>query len=198
MRLRIALLITALASLAMAGHPVAADPGAGGGANNIVRVQNQADGTLRARASAQVAQDAGPIVGNTNAASAASTCTDCQTVAVAVQVVLRSGGDDVFEPGNAATAVNSGCLRCHTFAYARQEILATDRPIPLSSETLGRVRAIEAQMQDVAASGRSDEEMAAALDSLSDDMVNAVNADVQAAGTSATRTTGRQIDHNDG
>ena len=204
---RAALVLAAVAAAFLGASPMAPlaaeehdqpGPGTGGGANNVVSVRNQQDGTLRSRASAQIAQDAGPIVGNTNLAEAAASCVDCQVVAVAVQVVIRSGDVSVDEPGNAAIAVNEGCLRCLAFAYARQEILRADRPVPVSGDAMAEVNAIEAEMQDVAASGLSDLEMWPLLDDLSERLVAVVEAEIANAGAAATRSTGRQVDRDEG
>ena len=195
---RTALLLIALASAVGAAAPVEAQPGTGGGSNNVVIVQNQEDGTLRSRASAQIGHAGGEVIANTNLAQAEASCTDCQVVAVAVQVVIASGEGSVFEPGNAAIAVNSGCSGCRAFAYARQEFLWVDRPVPLRGEAQAQIHALEAEMQDVAASGISDEEMEVALNDLSEQLIAVVQDQIWQAGTVGVRTTGFQVDRKEG
>ncbi|MFP5336166.1 MAG: hypothetical protein ACLGIV_12735 [Actinomycetes bacterium] len=69
---------------------------------------------------------------NANEAYAIASCTGCQTVAVAFQVVLVLGQADVVVPENYAVAVNYGCAQCVTAAIATQLVLTV--PEGLSEE----------------------------------------------------------------
>src|SRR5215218_945408 len=64
------------------------DPGSGqgGGANNVVIIENRVDGRLTTRGQVQLNRIPGPTAGPANLASANASCTDCQTLAVALQI----------------------------------------------------------------------------------------------------------------
>lgn len=94
-------------------------PGGGGG-DNIVQVINHSDGRVKMDGRVRLDQISGPNVGPKNEAFSYSSCTDCDTVAVALQVDLyRAGAHDV-RPFNKAMAVNFQCTRCVTVALAFQ------------------------------------------------------------------------------
>ncbi len=65
----------------------------------------------------------GDSVLNANEAYAFASCTDCQTVAVAFQVVLVLGQANVVVPQNLAGAVNYSCMECVTYALATQLVV---------------------------------------------------------------------------
>ena len=66
---------------------------------------------------------------NRNEAYALASCRDCQTVAVAFQVVLLVGSVDVVVPQNLAAAVNYACVECVTYALATQLVVSLDGPL---------------------------------------------------------------------
>ena len=150
--------------LTQGASPAPADPGAAAepsssstpalvgeaGAKNIVQVSNNQDRTLRAAGRVQLNQVPAPKVGPVNIADATSSCVDCQTLAVALQINLI-GRPAVFTPQNAAVAVNGGCLRCHTVAVAYQYNIRVDDPGQVPPEVMQLV----AQMkQELAALGQ--------------------------------------------
>ncbi len=59
-----------------------------------------------------------PVVENQNAAVAYASCSDCRTVAIAIQIVFIAGDADVVSPENVAIAINDGCMACETLAAA--------------------------------------------------------------------------------
>jgi putative peptide zinc metalloprotease protein len=75
----------------------------------------------------------GDTVANTNEAYALASCTGCQTVAVAFQVVLILGNADVVVPENVAAAVNYGCVQCVTQALATQLVVTLSGPLSAQS-----------------------------------------------------------------
>src|SRR5215212_11077575 len=86
------------------------DPGSGQGrgTKNVVVLQNRVDGRLTTRGQVQLNRIPGPTAGPVNLASAESSCTDCQSLAVAFQIDLISRTASSITPENAATAVNAG------------------------------------------------------------------------------------------
>jgi hypothetical protein len=61
-----------------------------------------------------------------NIAFAQGRCTDCQTIAVAVQVIVYKRGATNVQPQNVALAANVGCTRCVTIARAIQYVIPVD------------------------------------------------------------------------
>src|SRR5688572_28922586 len=60
----------------------------------------------------------------TNTAVAYSSCTDCRTVAAAIQVVLVAGPVGSATPENVAIALNYYCTECETLAAAYHFVFA--------------------------------------------------------------------------
>jgi putative peptide zinc metalloprotease protein len=63
-----------------------------------------------------------------NFAFANASCTDCQTIAVALQLNFASTDAHLITPQNAAVATNSSCTRCATVALAYQVFFTVDDP----------------------------------------------------------------------
>jgi len=188
---RLTAFATILAAVVLAAPPYAgADAG-----HNAVTVVNQVDGRTASTARAAVAFDPGPVVADENTAFAHASCTDCRTVAVALQVVAVGGSATDFEPVNAAVALNEDCTRCQTYAYARQEVIDVDGVVVLSDAGRAAVREIEAEADTVAASAEPFTEMGTELDGLAARLVAVVRSEiVQAGGHELGRTTHRAID----
>jgi len=84
-------------------------------------------------------------VDNENAAYAYASCSNCQTLAIAFQVVLVIGYAQVVMPTNAAVAVNFDCDHCTTAALAMQ-LVATLAQEP-SDEAMSQLNAIWTQLE---------------------------------------------------
>jgi putative peptide zinc metalloprotease protein len=114
------------ASASIQPSPSATDllgyPG-GGGAVNIVQVSNATDNSVAGRGKDQVGEIGGPNAAPQNVALAYSSCTNCQTLALALQIVLVKSDPRNFQPHNAAVAVNYGCTNCVTCAIAIQQVV---------------------------------------------------------------------------
>jgi hypothetical protein len=111
-----------------------------GGGRNVVSVDNDRDGRFRARGSAELDRIRGDEVSPNNIAEAHARCTDCQTIAVAVQVALYRRGASMVAPVNRAVAVNEDCTRCVTVARAIQYVIPVDdfREVPREVNELVR------------------------------------------------------------
>jgi putative peptide zinc metalloprotease protein len=121
----------------------------GEGDNQALAV-NTADGsTVYDVAFALVWAD-GDSVLNTNEAYALASCTDCQTVAVAFQVVLVVGEASVVVPQNLSGAVNYTCVECVTYALAQQ--LVVTLPESLDADSAGRLEVLWKEIAAFAAS----------------------------------------------
>lgn len=106
----------------------------GGGPKNVVLVQNLNDGRLQVRGNVQLGRIPGPTAAPVNLARAYSSCVDCQTLAVALQIDLVTAGTHQAAPENAAVALNYDCTDCHTVALALQYVLTVDDPTQVPDE----------------------------------------------------------------
>jgi hypothetical protein len=99
-----------------------------GGPVNQVRLVNKKDGAFLARSAISLHRSSTPNVEPKNIAVAEGQCTDCATLAIAVQVFLyqRGSGTPNIQPVQVALAVNNGCTRCITIAHAFQYVYPVD------------------------------------------------------------------------
>jgi putative peptide zinc metalloprotease protein len=93
---------------------------------NQVAVDNNEDQRFMARASIKFRKLKGDDIGPVNIAFAQASCTDCQTIAVAVQVIIYKRGASNVHPQNVALAANVQCTRCVTVAQAIQYVIPVD------------------------------------------------------------------------
>ena len=112
----------------------------GGGGDNVVMVRNHSDGKMRIRGRIRLAELHGSRAEPINAAMAYSSCTDCQTFAVALEIALIAPGAATIAPENRARALNYECTRCVTVARALQYVFVVDDPsiVPDNIERLMR------------------------------------------------------------
>ena len=130
----------------LAGFPAA------GGGNNIVQVINHADGHFRMDGKVKVNQIPGPNAGPKNVAFAYSSCTDCQTMAVALEINLISTNARNIQPLNEAVAVNYRCTRCVTYARAIQYDIQVDDPNQVRSDVRDLTRQMDAALKHIKSS----------------------------------------------
>ncbi|GAA2733980.1 hypothetical protein GCM10009867_13080 [Pedococcus aerophilus] len=96
----------------------------------------------------------GDTVANANEAYALASCTGCQAVAVAFQVVVIVGDAQVIVPENVAAAVNYNCVQCVTQALATQLVVTLSGPLNAQSTAAldalwAEISAFGATIQDV-------------------------------------------------
>ena len=140
-------IVPALAAISLlAGSSPAA---AVGGPSNIVIVVNRTDARLAIRANAQVTREPGMVAAPQNFAFATASCTDCQTIAVAIQLDFANSGARYDSPQNVAMATNEGCTRCTTIALAYQVFLQTDDPNGDASGVMDEMQSLDAELRDI-------------------------------------------------
>ena len=139
--------LIALLALSLALQPMPA--AAVGGPSNVVIAINRVDNNLVVRSNVQVQREPGVIAAPLNSATAFASCTDCQTIAVALQ--LNYGGTDahLITPQNAASAINSSCTRCVTVAIAYQVFYTVDDPTQLPPGVLDLIQQFDATLRAV-------------------------------------------------
>lgn len=133
MKRRILILLTALlltTGLSSARPPVAH---AQGGDNTAIAV-NTKDGATIFKVAFAIRHVMGDVVDQTNAAVAFASCTDCTTVAIAIEIVLVEDNANVVTPTNIALAYNLQCNLCLTVADAVQFVLSTGGPVHFDAE----------------------------------------------------------------
>ena len=142
------LVLSALSALALSAPPAGADDAPGGGDNAAVAV-NTDDGASLFRLAFSVRIVANGAVDETNSAYALASCTDCQTVALAFQVVLVTNNANVVVPENTAVAYNDQCVECVTYASATQIVLGFDGPVRFTSDGRQRLAALYKSLSDL-------------------------------------------------
>lgn len=142
----------------------------GGGGNNVVQAINHADNHVQIRTGITLTRVPGSTVRSSNIATSYSSCSNCQTLSVALQIVLISKTARDVQPANVATAVNYQCDHCTTVARALQYVLSVDDPTQVPPE----VNQLMAQMHHTLAQIQSDGSIADA-----EQQVNAVIAQYQ-------------------
>ena len=127
----------------------------------------------------QVGSYKGENLQSANVARADSTdCTDCRTVAVAVQAVLVKGSPQTAEPKNVAIAINQNCVSCTTYAFAYQYVVATDDRVVLTWRGRTRVAALREEIATVSQSDLSPDDLNARLRELAAEFRAAIDADL--------------------
>ena len=135
------ILIT-LGALAAVALPAGALPAYAGADNSAIAI-NTTDGKTVYRIAIKVTRNNTQVVTNTNIAFAYSTCTGCNTVAIAFQMVLETDNPIVVTPVNLAFAENFNCNSCTTYADATQAAIPTDGHAhftALGNQTLASIR----------------------------------------------------------
>ncbi len=144
----------AASSAATSGSNPASETPVQGGASpaNIVQVSNRTDGRLRVEGRVQFNEIRGSVVTPVNIASAYSSCVNCQTLAVALQLNIFPRSATTIAPTNVAAAVNYHCTSCTTVARAIQYNIGLDDPDAAPDRTRFLVARMKAA---VAAAGRA-------------------------------------------
>ncbi len=133
-------------------------------------------------------------VDNGNAAVAVSSCTDCQTVAIAMQVVLVFSDPETVTPENLALAMNIECSLCDTLASAYQMVLTTGGVVRLTAEGQQRLAELRVRLLQLRHSGLSGAEIQAQVDAVYDELAQVIATELEPVGppadaTSTTSTT---------
>ena len=154
LRLLALLLVAAVAALAPATTAWADDDDGGGNSgDNLAQAVNEEDGGDVFDLAFDIRRVMNGVVDQTNTAVAYSSCSNCRTIAIAVQVVLVMGPAETVNPENVALAINENCTTCETLASAYQIVLGTGGPVRFTREARNQVREIQ---EALAALGDSD------------------------------------------
>jgi hypothetical protein len=195
MRRTVAALTAVLAIATGALATGAQADGGGTGPDNVVSADTTGTNATDTRSALKVGSYGGDNLQSENVASAYShDCTDCRTVAVAVQAVFATGKPSTVEPKNVAVALNERCLRCSTYAFAYQYVLTTDGRVHLNRETRRDIARIRGEIADVADSSLAPPEMDARLHELATEFKAEIDQGLAAEGEHAH---GRADEHHE-
>jgi putative peptide zinc metalloprotease protein len=164
-RLAAVALAAGLAFVALPTAPAVADDG-----NNIVSVVNTKDGASLFRMVFDIRRVTGDVVDNGNAAIAYASCTDCKTVAIAIQIVFVTGNPSTIAPENVAIAINESCTACETLASAYQFVISTGGPVTFTKAGWRRLHEIRKGLERLRKGDLPITEIQRRLDALMDEL----------------------------
>ena len=151
-------------------------------ADDIVVAINTKDGSSIFKFGFHISRVMGDVVDQTNAAVAVSSCADCQTVAVAIEVVLIMSDASVITPTNEAIALNYQCTACETLASALQFVLSTGGPVHFTADGNKEIADIRKELHDLAHSNLPPDEILQKLDGLKQRLAQVLSTQLVPAG----------------
>jgi putative peptide zinc metalloprotease protein len=125
----------------------------GSGSDNVAVATNTKDGKTVVAVSLKIVQVKSDTVDAGNAAVAAASCNDCETVAIALEGVLVAGDPSTFDPTNIALALNTDCTNCQTLAAAYQEVVQNGTKVRISGEGRKAIAEIRKDLESLRNSG---------------------------------------------
>jgi putative peptide zinc metalloprotease protein len=138
-------LLAVLLSFSIAASPAFADDG-----DNAAVAINTKDGSSVFRFAFDIHQTMNEVIDETNIAVAYASCEGCETVAIAIQIVLVSSQPDSIVPENVAISINEECISCETMASAYQFVIGEGGPIQLDKEGRKQIKEIRKAFYDLA------------------------------------------------
>jgi putative peptide zinc metalloprotease protein len=173
---------TLLAALGLAGFR----PDAAHAQDTAAVAVNTKDGSSIFRLAFAIKRAAGDVVDNSNAAVAFASCTDCQTIAISIQIVFVTGDPEVVTPENIALAYNVLCTLCDTLASAYQWVLSTDGQVHFTAEGNQAIAEIRRELRELGKSGLTGPEIQARLDELMRRLAQVLEHELVQAGKSGS------------
>ncbi|HKY52466.1 MAG TPA: hypothetical protein VJP45_14510 [Candidatus Limnocylindria bacterium] len=117
------------------------------GPRNQVRLENKTDGRFLSRSAISLHHSSTQNVEPMNIAIAEGRCTNCATLAIAVQVFIYPRGATSVRPQNIAIAVNNVCTGCATIAWAIQYVIPVDDPNTVPENVKVLMRDMERELR---------------------------------------------------
>lgn len=140
-------LFAPLLALALAFSP--AVPALAAEDNAAIAINNE-DGSSLFRFAFDVHRTMNSVIDETNIALSYASCEGCQTVAVAIQIVLVSSDPNSIVPENVAISINEQCISCETMASAYQFVIGTGDNIKLDKDGRKLIKDIRKAFYDLA------------------------------------------------
>jgi putative peptide zinc metalloprotease protein len=185
------LTITLLTLLLAAGF-AAASPAPARADDNTAIAINTKDGSALFKFAFSIKRVAGDVVDNTNAAVAFASCENCQTVAIAIQIVLVTGDPSVVTPTNLALAYNFECTLCETMASAYQFVFGNGDNLRFTAEGRRALAEIRKEFHDLRK--ESEQLTLAEIDARVEQLVSRIRAILQTELVPAGNAKGDQDD----
>ena len=180
MNRRLILLAVGLAvALAFAGVP-----GAARAQDNAAIAINVRDGTSVFRLAFSIKRVAGDVVDSTNAAVAFSSCTDCTSTAIAIEVVLITGDASTVTPTNLALAYNFECQSCISIANAYQFVFSTGGQVHFTAEGNQELARIRQDLEALRKQDLTPDELQARLEDIVTRLITVLRTQLVPAGSS--------------
>jgi putative peptide zinc metalloprotease protein len=150
--------------------------------DNAAVAVNTKDGTTIFRVAFKIARVNQEIVDESNAAAAWASCTECEALAAAFQIVLIFSDPEVVTPENIALAVNWECTACLAFASAYQWVLTTDGPVYFTAEGNRRLAEVRRRLHELTQLDLTLEQLIAELDALAAEIRDVLATELVSAG----------------
>ena len=144
--IRATIFLLSVLALTAVGLPVLTAAPATGQDTQAVAV-NEKDGKSVFKLAFQVKRTMDSDVDADNTAIAYASCTECETVAAAIQVVLVMDEPTSVDAENVAVAINYDCTECETLAAAYQFVFGDGQPVHFSAEGNRRLADIRRRFQ---------------------------------------------------
>ncbi|MGH2756345.1 MAG: hypothetical protein ACRDI3_00990 [Actinomycetota bacterium] len=160
------------------------------GPDNVAVAINERDGSSVFRLSFTVLRISGNEITPMNVALAVGRCSDCLTVAIALQVVVVLGDAETIAPVNVAAAINENCLRCLTAAAAYQLVATSPESFKFTNETKEELRDLREAFEDLLESELPLDQLLAEADALASQVFTLVLSEIESGG----RVTGNEKD----
>lgn len=161
-------------------------------ADNVAVTINTKDGFSLWSFAFKVTRTMQDVVDDANVAASVSSCVDCQSLAVALQVVLIMGDASVIAPTNLALAMNIACTSCETLASAYQWVFTTGGPVRFTAEGNRRLAEIRRAFIELLANADdlTPAEIQAQVAELAAELAGVIDTELVAAGPADTPSPG--------
>jgi putative peptide zinc metalloprotease protein len=150
--------------------------------DNTAIAINTKDGTDIFKLAFKIVRVNQDIVDQSNAAVAFNSCEECQSIAVALQIVLIFSDPDVVTSQNLALAFNYECDACMAVASAYQWLLTTGGPVHFTAEGNQRLAELRKRLYDLLKSDVTLEQLQAELDQIKAEVADILATELVPAG----------------
>jgi putative peptide zinc metalloprotease protein len=150
--------------------------------DNTAIAINTKDGTDIFKLAFKIARVNQDIVDQSNGAVAFNSCEECQSIAVAFQIVLIFSDPDVVSSENIALALNYECDACVAFASAYQWLLTTGGPVRFTAEGNTQLAELRKRLHDLLGSDLTLAQLQAELDQIKAEVAKILATELVAAG----------------
>jgi putative peptide zinc metalloprotease protein len=157
--------------------------------DNTAIAINTKDGTDIFKTAFKIVRVNQDVVDQSNGAVAFNSCEQCQSVAIAFQIVLIFSDPAVVSSENLALAINYECDACIAFAGAYQWLLTTGGPVRLTAEGNTRMAEIRTRLHDLAKSDLTLDQLQAELDQIKTEIADILATELVPAGQPSNSST---------